>query len=140
MERSNAVVSVDRSTAATVDQSLLGVAEKCNLLAFDITFGQGQDTAVILEENDTLGTSLTDKSLMLGLVDGLLIWDSRVFKAPLSLNKVKDVESPLQRLGPGISRSKPALRESTVELTPPQSLMTSPSHPHSPRRTCLSRK
>ena len=43
--------------------------------------------------------------------------------------------SPRCNVGPGISRSSPATRPSTVECNPNQSLTTMPSNFHSPRKT-----
>ena len=45
---------------------------------------------------------------------------------------------PRWRVGPGISRSSPACTPSTVLCRPNQSLITSPSKPHSPRSTSAS--
>jgi hypothetical protein len=97
---------------------------------------------------------------MLGFVDSLLFRDTVILDAPKALQKIQHAQRStvdrrlahftaldsfngtlgfLQLVGPGILRSRPALRAAAAEFVPLQSLIPRPAHFQSPLSTFLRR-
>ncbi|KAI6769561.1 hypothetical protein HG530_004190 [Fusarium avenaceum] len=78
-----------------MSESNLGVTEKSNLFALDLVLGQRKDIVLILQKNNTLGTSLSDQSLMFWIVDSSLVRDMRVLEAVETLQELKHMSGSL---------------------------------------------